>query len=350
MKEYLYGTAAGLDAGSAAGSAARRATLSITMALLASFAVSAQDLPPAEADVAARLAGSPRHGEWVRYDAGMGDTVDAWLVYPERSDKAPVVVVIHEIFGLNDWARAVADQYAAEGFIAIAPDFLSGKAPDGMGGTRALGGPDAARAAMAKLESEEILRRLDGAAAYATSLPSATSAYGAVGFCWGGGISFAWATRQPKLGAAVVYYGVSPATATLASIEAPVLGLYGGVDARVNATIADAKAEMDRLGKRYEPEIYEGAGHAFLRQQAGQNGANMKASEAAWPRSVRFLREALEAKALGAVPADAEPDPAFAAAADCLDACDKEGSAPVAATALAAAPAALSPFAHSAHH
>ncbi len=331
--------------GSSFSSAMRRAAIAIGLAFLAPLAVSAQDLPPAEADVPSRLASSPRHGEWVTYDAGMGDRVDAWLVYPERSDKAPVVVVIHEIFGLNDWARAVADQYAAEGFIAIAPDFLSGKAPDGAGGTRALGGADAARAAMAALNPEEIVRRLDGAAAYATSLPSATSAYGAVGFCWGGGISFAWATRQPKLGAAVVYYGVSPATTSLASIEAPVLGLYGGADARVNATIPDAKAEMDRLGKRYEPEIYEGAGHAFLRQQSGQNGANRAASEAAWPRSVRFLREALERKAMGALPADAALA-AFAAAADCLDACATEESAPIAPALARAEPLP----AHSAHH
>lgn len=299
----------------------------IALAVLVAGVASAQDLPPAEAETMARLAASPRHGEWVRYDAGMGDTVDAWIVYPERKDKAPVVVVIHEIFGLNDWARAVADQYAAEGFIAIAPDFLSGKAPDGKGGTAALGGPDAARAAMAKLDPVQIVRRLDGAAAYATSLPSATKAYGSVGFCWGGGISFAWATQQPKLGAAVVYYGTSPATAALASVQAPVLGLYGGADARVNATIPDAKAELDRLGKRYEPEIYEGAGHAFLRQQSGQNGANMKASEAAWPRSVRFLREALEGKGMSSVP-DSALLAAFSAADDCLEACYMEESAP----------------------
>ena len=326
MKETLFG------------SALRRSALVISLALLVAFSASGQSLPPAEADVASRLASSPRHGEWVRYDAGMGDMVDAWVVYPERKDKAPVVVVIHEIFGLNDWARAVADQYAAEGFIAIAPDFLSGKASDGKGGTAALGGADAARAAMGRLDPAEVLRRLDGAAAYATSLPSATKAYGAVGFCWGGAISFAWATRQPKLGAAVVYYGTSPATAALASVQAPVLGLYGGADARVNATIPEAKAELDRLGKRYESEIYDGAGHAFLRQQSGQNGANLKASQAAWPRSVSFLRENLETKGMSAVNAEDALLAAFSAADDCLDACYMEESAPaVAQTAVALA-------------
>jgi carboxymethylenebutenolidase len=272
----------------------------------------------------------------VTYDAGGGDKVDAWVVYPERADKAPVVVVIHEIFGLNDWARAVTDQYAAEGFIAIAPDFLSGKAADGVGGSVALGA-DGARAAIAKLDPAEIVRRLNGAAAYATSLPSATKVYGAVGFCWGGGISFAWATQQPELKAAVVYYGTSPATASLSSVKAPVLGLYGGADARVNATIPDAKAELDRLGVRYETEIYEGAGHAFLRQQSGQNGANLKASQAGWPRSVDFLKEALEAKSMSSVSANSALLAAFAAADDCLDACYMDGTVP----AVAAVPATL---------
>ena len=308
-----------------------RGVLAATFALFGALSLTAQTLPPDEAGTPAHLAKSPRHGEWVRYSAGPADTVDAWVVYPERADKAPVVIVIHEIFGLNDWARAVADQYAAEGFIAIAPDFLSGKAPDGKGGTAAIG-PENARAAMGKLDPAEIVRRLDGAAAYGTSLPAATKAYGAVGFCWGGGISFAWATQQPGLGAAVVYYGTSPAAAALSGVKAPVLGLYGGADARVNATVPAAKAELDRLGKRFEAETYEGAGHAFLRQQSGQNGANMAASKAAWPRSVKFLKDALEPRrAEAASPADAALLAAFAAADDCLDACELPGEVAVAA-------------------
>lgn len=270
--------------------------VAVLATILVGFSVAnlaAQALPAAEAEAAERLAKSPRHAEWARIEAGAGDSFEAWIVYPERKDKAPVVIVIHEIFGLNDWARAVADQYAAEGFIAVAPDFLSGKAADGKGGSAVLGA-DGARAAISRLDPEEIYRRLDVAARWATALPSATEAYGAVGFCWGGGISFSWATRQPELGAAVVFYGTSPATATLASVKAPVLGLYGGADARVNATIPEALGELGRLGRRFDVAIYEGAGHAFLRQQAGQAGANMAASVAAWPRSVLFLRELLE--------------------------------------------------------
>lgn len=250
--------------------------------------------PPVEADAKARLESSPRHGEWVSVDAGSGDMVDLWVVYPERADRAPVVVVVHEIFGLSDWVRAVADQLAAEGFIAVAPDFLSGKAPGGKGSSAVTA--DGARALIATLQPAEITRRLDAAARYATSLPAATREFGVVGYCWGGGISFSYATQQPDLDAAVVYYGTSPATDTLSRAQAPILGLYGGSDARVNATVPAAEAELKRLGKRFEAETYAGAGHAFLRQQTGQSGANMAAAEKAWPRTVQFLKEHLAPK------------------------------------------------------
>jgi carboxymethylenebutenolidase len=255
-----------------------------------------EGLPASGDDARARLNESPRHGEWVTYSAEGGDRVEAWLVYPERDDPAPVVVVIHENRGLNDWARAVADQFAAEGFIAIAPDFLSGKAPGGAG-TIAVD-PDGARDLIRTLEQEEIFRRLRGAVTYATSLPAATKRYGVVGYCWGGANSFAYATQDPDLGAAVVFYGTSPDTETLRNVRAPVLGLYGGADNRVNATIPAAQEEMKRLGKRYEVEIYDGAGHAFLRGQDGQDGANMAATEGSWPRAVDFLKQELESRVM----------------------------------------------------
>jgi len=250
-------------------------------------------IPPAEDQVLDRLNRSPRHGEWVVVDAGSGDAVDAWLVYPERSDNAPVVVVIHEIYGLTDWIRAVADHMAAEGFIAIAPDLLSGKGPGGKGSSSV--SKDDARRMVRELSWEEITRRLDATARYATSLPAATKKVGTVGFCWGGGTSFRYATEKPDLDAAVVYYGVSPEKETLAGVRAPVLGLYGGGDQRVNATIPQAESEMNRLGNRFEYEIYSGAGHAFLRNQSGKNGVNLKAAEKAWPRMVRFLQDTLGA-------------------------------------------------------
>jgi carboxymethylenebutenolidase len=249
-------------------------------------------LPPAEADAKARLISSPRHGEWVTVDAGGGDKLDAWVVYPERSDRAPVVLVVHEIFGLSDWVRAAADQLAAEGFIAIAPDLLSGKAPGGKG-TRAVD-PDEARALIAGLDPGEVFRRLNAAARYATSLPAALPRFAVVGFCWGGGVSFAYAAAQPGLSAAVIFYGTPPSAQALADIQAPVLGLYGGKDERVDATIPPAAAEMKRLGKSFEYEMFPGAGHAFMRVQSGQSGANLAAAQEAWPRAIRFLKQNLE--------------------------------------------------------
>lgn len=250
-----------------------------------------QEFPPDEDGAVSHLDASPRHGEWVDFDAGGGDLVRAWVVYPERADKAPVVVVIHEIYALTDWIRGVADQLAAEGFIAIAPDLISGKGPGG-GGSESVDRQGAVSLIRA-LDPQEVTRRLKAAAAYATGLPAATSAVGVVGYCWGGSTSFRMATVWPELGAAVVYYGSSPATEALSAIQAPVLGHYGGDDARVNATIPDAQAEMERLGRFYEPNIYEGAGHGFLRQQPGREGANMEATRTAWPRTIEFFRERL---------------------------------------------------------
>lgn len=249
-------------------------------------------LPASDQETAGRLEASPRHAEWIRLDAGAGDTVRAWLVFPERSDPAPVVVVIHEIFGLTDWIRAVADQLAADGFIAIAPDFLSGKGPGGAG-SEALD-PDRARALIPELDPEEIARRIDATGRYAMGLPAATKRFAVIGFCWGGGTAFSYATRQPELGAAVVYYGRSPEVSELAGTRAPVLGLYGGDDARVNATIPPAEAELKRLGRRFAAHIYEGAGHGFLRAQSGRDGANLRAARAAWPTTIAFLRREIE--------------------------------------------------------
>lgn len=259
--------------------------------MLAPARASPQDLPADDDAAGARLDTSPRHGEWVKYDAGDGDSVTAWVVYPERSDRAPVVVVIHEIFGLTDWIRGVADQLAAAGFIAVAPDLLSGKGARG-GGTESLDRQGAVRL-IRGLERAEVARRLEAAARYGTSRPAALDAVASIGFCWGGRTSFLWATQWARLDAAVVYYGSAPPTESLARIEARVLGLYGGDDARVNASIEPAKREMNRLGKTYEVHLFEGAGHGFLRAQQGRAGANLRATQQAWPRTIAFLRETL---------------------------------------------------------
>ena len=268
------------------------AVASVLVVLLSAFA-SAQEVLPAGADGAHdRLNNSSRHGEWVKVETGGGDVVNAWLVYPERDDKAPVVVVIHEIYGLTDWIRAVADQLAADGFIAIVPDLLSGKGPDG-GGSDSVDN-DGARRLVRGLDDQEVVERLNGVADYAIDLPSASDDFAVIGFCWGGRTSFAYATKQKNLSAAVVYYGTAPSKEALDYVQAPVLGLYGGEDNRVNATIEATATEMQRLGRQFEFEIFEGAGHGFLRAQDRQNGANLKATEKAWPRTVAFLKEHLE--------------------------------------------------------
>jgi len=248
---------------------------------------------PGEDGAKAALERSPRHGEWAAVPGPGGQALRTWVVHPERKDKAPVVVVIHEIFGLSDWIRAIADRLAADGFIAVAPDLVSGKG-EGGGGTESAKSRDDVVKLIRSLTPEEADERVDAVRAWALRLPSANGKSATLGFCWGGARSFACATRQPDLGAAVVYYGTSPSDpAALARVKAPVLGLYGGDDARVDATIAPAEAEMKRLGRTYEVVVYEGAGHGFLRAQDGRDGANLRAAEAAWPRTLAFLRRQL---------------------------------------------------------
>lgn len=246
-------------------------------------------LPAGALDVAARLARSPRHGEWVMIRTGQFDSVKAWVVYPERSTKAPVVVVVHEIYGLSTWVRGVADQLAADGYIAIAPDLLTGKvAPEPGSDTLTQA---AASAAIRTLQTADVHRQLAAVGQYGMSLPAAAQKYGTVGFCWGGGTSFMHAVMSPSgLGASVVYYGTSPADSLLPRVKVPVLGLYAGDDARVDATVPPAVVAMRSLGKTFDPHTFAGAGHGFLRQQDGKDGANLSASRQAWPLTVTFFR------------------------------------------------------------
>jgi carboxymethylenebutenolidase len=246
------------------------------------------NLPP-DADAAkAQLASSPRHGEWVDIPMANGPALKSFVVYPERSTKAPVVLVIHEIFGMQDWVRGVADQLAKEGFIAIAPDLLSGKGPDG-GGTDSLG--DKVGETIRTLTPTDVVARLNAVRDYALKIPSANGKIASIGFCWGGGMSAQYAFNQPKLDAAVSYYGPLPTEpAAYAKTKAPILGLYGGNDARVDATLAATTAKMKELGKAYEPHVFDRAGHGFLRAQGGEDGANLAAAKQAWPLTIAFLR------------------------------------------------------------
>lgn len=259
-------------------------------AQVGSFVAPANEgLPPSAADAVAAIDRSPRHGEWVEVASLGGTAIRSWVVYPERRDKAPVVIVIHANQGLNDWARALADQLAEDGFIAVAPDLLSGLGPNG-GATDAMPNADAARKAIGTLTPSEVTRRLDAVRSYALTIPAASGRVATMGFCWGGSRSFEYAVSQPALDAAVVFYGSAPQNAAdLARIEAPILGLYGGDDARVNATIEPAAAALAERGKTYEYEIFEGAGHGFVAAQADRNGANYRATAKAWPRALAFL-------------------------------------------------------------
>ena len=272
---------AGMDHGSAATSATAAATGSRADG----------SLPPDAETAAARLAASPRHGEYVMIATGPGpaDSMRAWVVYPERPTKAPVVVVIHEIFGLSTWIRGVADQLAADGYIAVAPDLLTGKvAPDA---------PDSVKvAAIRSLDQAVALRGIQAAGRYGMSRPAAIRKYGVVGFCWGGAMTFATAATDPTLGAGVAYYGSAPVErVNMRNTKAPVLALYGENDARVNATIPAADSVLKLAGARFERETYAGAGHGFLRQQSGREGANLAASRAAWPRTISWFRRHLGA-------------------------------------------------------
>jgi carboxymethylenebutenolidase len=248
----------------------------------------ASTLPASGQTAQQRIASSPRHGEWATIKVG-NDSVKAWVVFPERAEKAPVVIAIHENTGLNVWTRSVADQLAAEGFIGIAPDlttpFKTGSLTDETPG-------DVGRQLIQRVTPEFANAALDAVAKYGMSLPAALPKYAVIGFCWGGARSFSHATHAPGLSAAVVFYGSPPNADAMANIKAPVLGLYGGSDARINATIPATDSTMKRLGKSYEFHIFEGAGHGFLRGQENSE-ANVKAAQEAWPKTVAFLKSKL---------------------------------------------------------
>ena len=270
--------------------------LVLPLAVQAFAAPAAPALPPGEEEAKARLESSPRHGEFV--DVPYNDTTKlrTWIVYPERKDKAGVVLLIHEIFGLSDWMRGVADQLAADGFIAVAPDLVTGLGPGG-GGTESVTGRDSVVALVRRLTPEETAARLAAVRRWIATIPAANGKVATMGFCWGGGRSFAAAAATPPPNAAVVFYGVAPDSTMLPLVAAPVQGHYGGDDARVNATIEPAKQALAKRKVSYEAFLYDGAGHGFLRQQTGPNsrdGANLKATQGAWPRTLAFLRKQLK--------------------------------------------------------
>jgi carboxymethylenebutenolidase len=278
-------------------------------------------IPASNLSAAARLSASPRHGEWVKValEPGSADSLMAWVVYPSTPNKAPVVVVVHEIFGLSTWVRGVADQLAADGFIAIAPDFLS----------RVRGGPtsvelsgDSARRLIGQVNSTERNRIITAAANWAMTQPAATQKYAVIGYCWGGSTTFMHAVHGGVKGfsGGVAYYGMPytsggrPATATepavpstvaadsLAKIRVPVILLNGSKDTRIAAAMPTIDSIMKAMGKSYTGVNYEGAIHGFLRAQddpraernEAEEQANLAAAKDAWPRTIAFLRERMK--------------------------------------------------------
>jgi carboxymethylenebutenolidase len=242
-----------------------------------------------------RLAKSPRHQEWVKVKNGTRE-VNSFVVYPENKNKATAVIVIHEIFGMTDWVQSLTDQLAEAGYVAIAPDLLSGMGPNG-GGTSSLTG-NAVGQAIRDLPPDQITADLNAVADYIAKVPASNGKIVVTGYCWGGGQSFRYATNNPNLKAAFVFYGPPPGAAdgtpdkaALAKITAPVYGFYAGNDARINATLPKTIEAMTELKKKFDPVTYEGAGHGFMRagEAPDANEANKKARDEAWARWKKIL-------------------------------------------------------------
>lgn len=238
----------------------------------------------------AKVAKSPRHGEYVKVKHGNREVV-SYVVYPEVKEKATSIVVIHEIFGLSDWVKLMTDELAEAGYIAIAPDLLSGTGPKG-GGTDELGGD--VRKTIMNLQPEQITADLKACADYVKKLPAANGKVACAGFCWGGGQALRMATTYPDLKASLVFYGTARIDdKDVAKISGPVYGFYGENDARINMTIPDIKKRMLEAQKTYEPIEYKGGGHGFMRAGADPSGSdgNKAAREEAWKRIREILKK-----------------------------------------------------------
>jgi carboxymethylenebutenolidase len=241
----------------------------------------------------ARIEKSPRHLEWDKVKNGSRE-VNCYVAYPEVKDKATAVLVIHEIFGLSEWAKSMCDELAEAGYIAIAPDLLSGAAPGG-GGTAELGSRDAITKAVSGLPADQVNGDLDAVATYVTKLPSCNGKLVVCGFCWGGSKAFKYAAHNKDLKASFVFYGSGPREDEIKTINCPVYGYYGGSDNRVTSTVDESERLMKAAGKTYEPVTYKDAGHGFMRageDPTDKNPANKKARDEAWTRWKSLLKKA----------------------------------------------------------
>jgi len=226
------------------------------------------------------------HGEFVAYANSAGDTVRAYVAYPERAGKAPAIILIHEIFGLTDWERSVADDYAAKGYVAIAPDLLSSR----HGSTESLG--ESARQAVSQLPVDGVMRDLEATWDYVNAQPATDAGnVAAIGFCWGGGTVWNYAAHNPDLKAAVVCYGPLADTTLTDKVSAPVLGVYGQNDGRVNNSLPTIVRRMNEAGKWFKADSYLGTGHGFLKP--GRNGHGTAEAARAQADIDAFLKEHL---------------------------------------------------------
>jgi len=247
----------------------------------------AQDL------VKQRLDKSPRHLDYVpvKHD---NRTVNCFIAYPQVKEKATAVLVIHEIYGLSDWVRGLADELAEAGYIAIVPDLLSGMAPGGAGGTKEIGDRDAVTRAVRSLPADQVTADLNAVAEYVSKLPACNGKVAVSGFCWGGAQTFRYATENASIKAACVFYGDAAPADRMSKISCPVYGFYGGKDGRITQTVPTAEKEMKAAGKKYEPVVYEGAGHGFMRLGEDPDDKvpeNKKAREQAWTRWKAILKK-----------------------------------------------------------
>ena len=237
-----------------------------------------------------RLEKSPRHLEFIKIKSG-GRDLNCFIAFPEVKEKATAVVVIHEIFGLTEWVRSVADQLAEAGYIAIAPDLLSGSASGG-GGTVELGSGDAVRRAIQSLPPDQITQDLNATVTYVSKLPAANGKVTVGGFCWGGAQTFRFATNNKEIKAGFVFYGSAPEEEEpIKRITCPIYGFYGENDARINAGLPKTEDLMKKAGKKFEPVIYDQAGHGFMRsgEAPDANEANKKARQQGWERWKKLL-------------------------------------------------------------
>jgi carboxymethylenebutenolidase len=255
----------------------------ITVFLFLLAALLTAPLAPAQDWAVAKLEKSPRHREWVTVKQD-GRAVETFVVYPESKDKRPVVLIIHEIFGMTDWVQDLADQVAEAGYIAVAPDLLSGMGPNGGRSTDFAQGK--ANEAVSHLNPDQVTADLNAAADYGLKLPASNGKLFVGGFCWGGSQTFRFATNRADLAGAFVFYGSPPDKDAMARIKAPVYGFYAGDDARIGATVPGAIEQMKAAGKTYEIVTYDGAGHGFMRagEAPDASEANRKARTEAWVR------------------------------------------------------------------